>query len=64
MEFTNGPPNAVLTGQKSMGGVGLTTTDCEQTVEKILTVIRQVQATTSVGKQFQITLEWAQLQAG
>eukprot|EP00957_Ditylum_brightwellii_P174988 13323358-Ditylum_brightwellii.AAC.1 len=64
MGFSNRFPNAVLMGPKSMGGAGLPTTDYEQAVEKLMTVLRQVRAKTSVGKQFQIPLAWAQLQAG
>eukprot|EP00957_Ditylum_brightwellii_P186890 14232023-Ditylum_brightwellii.AAC.1 len=47
-----------------MGGVGLTTGDCEQGVEKIITVSQQVRAKTSVGDQCQIALASAQLQVG
>eukprot|EP00957_Ditylum_brightwellii_P056188 4259480-Ditylum_brightwellii.AAC.1 len=61
MGFSNGFPTAVLSGPKHMGGVGLTTTDYEQAVEKTMTAIRQARATASIGKQFQISLEWAQL---
>eukprot|EP00957_Ditylum_brightwellii_P190377 14491945-Ditylum_brightwellii.AAC.1 len=64
MGFSNRFPNALLIGPKSMGGAGLTTTDCEQAAEKITAVLRQVRAKMSEGNKFQITLAWAHLQAG
>jgi hypothetical protein len=35
-------PKEVLTGPKSMRETGLTTADCEEAVDKIMTVLRQV----------------------